>query len=114
MLFRSQDGIETFQKYALARDELGREQFEEAQRWLTARFDRSLFSFVTLCDLLEIDAEYLRSGMLRWWERQRLRALSRGRKQLFRTDGSTQIEEDERRLLPRRLVRGAHRVANGS
>jgi hypothetical protein len=63
-----QDGVETFQKYAFAADEDGRELFEEAKAWVTARFDHSLFSFVTVCEMLEIDPDYLRAGLLRWRE----------------------------------------------
>jgi hypothetical protein len=64
-----QDGIETFQKNASARDPIGRELFDEARAWILARHDPSLFSFTTVCDVLELDANALRAGLLRWLAR---------------------------------------------
>ena len=69
-----QDGVETFQKYALARDPAGRELFDEARAWIGARHDATLFSFTTVCDVLEIDPDHLRQGLLRWLSTQQVRA----------------------------------------
>lgn len=66
-----EDGIDTFRRFALARDPLGQELFDEARTWIVARHDRSLFSFTTVCEILEIDATYLRGGLLRWLATQR-------------------------------------------
>lgn len=61
-----QEGIDTFRKYALARDPEGRELFEDARAWLVARHDHDLFAFTTLCEILGVDADCLRGAMLRW------------------------------------------------
>ncbi|HZR85032.1 MAG TPA: hypothetical protein VFD92_28310 [Candidatus Binatia bacterium] len=61
-----QEGIETFQKYAGARDPEGRELFEDARAWIVARHDQDLFSFTTVCAVLELDADCLRGGLLGW------------------------------------------------
>lgn len=66
-----QNGIETFQKYAFTRDPEERELFAEASAWITARHDPALFSFTTVCHVLEVDAECLRGGLLRWLEQRR-------------------------------------------
>jgi len=63
-----QEGIETFQKYAHAHDADGRELFEDARAWILARHDQELFSFTTVCAILELDADWLRSGLFRWLE----------------------------------------------
>lgn len=64
-----QEGVETFQKYALARDPEGRELFADARAWILARHDPALFSFTSVCGVLEIDADCLRGGLLRWLDR---------------------------------------------
>lgn len=66
-----QEGIETFQKYAQARDPEGRELFEDARAWILARHDQDLFSFTTVCATLELDPDCLRGGLFRWLERHR-------------------------------------------
>lgn len=72
-----QEGIETFQKYALARDPEGRGLFHDARAWLLARHDHDLFSFTTVCTMLELDPDCLRGGLFRWLERERAAAFSR-------------------------------------
>jgi hypothetical protein len=108
-----QEGIETFQKHAFSTDELGKTLFEEAHRWVVARFDRSLFSFATVCEMLEIDAAYLRAGLLRWIEDQKPRALAKRGTELTRFAPGERVQS-ERLLMPRRVVRGPNRVVNGS
>lgn len=66
-----QDGIENFQKYAFAQDPLGRELFDVEHSWLVAEDDHALFSFNTVCEVLDIDADCLRAGLLRWVEQRR-------------------------------------------
>lgn len=70
-----EEGIETFRRYALTADPVGRELFDDARAWILARHDPSLFSFTTVCGLLEIDEGYLRSGLLRWLEHERARSV---------------------------------------
>jgi hypothetical protein len=71
-----QEGIETFQKYAGARDAEGRALFEDARAWIVARHDQDLFSFTTVCAVLDIDADCVRGGLLRWLDRQRVEGAS--------------------------------------
>lgn len=63
-----QEGVETFQRYASATDEEGRELFSDARAWILAKHDGDLFSFTTVCAVLEIDADCLRGGLMRWLE----------------------------------------------
>ncbi|MEW6272161.1 MAG: hypothetical protein AB1689_23000 [Thermodesulfobacteriota bacterium] len=65
-----QDGIENFQKYAFATDPLGRELFDVERSWIVAD-DHALFSFTTVCEVLDIDPGCLRNGLLRWLEQRR-------------------------------------------
>ena len=63
MLAVLEDAIDCYQKYAHVRDPRGRQMFDEAQEWVTSE-DRSwLFSFENICDVLDLDADYLRRGL---------------------------------------------------
>lgn len=58
-----EDAIDVFRKRAGARDRRGRQLFEEAEAWIEDT-DRSwLYAFENVCDVLGIDAEYLRGGL---------------------------------------------------
>ncbi len=64
-----QDAVDCFQKHLRARDRKARQLFVEAEEWITSE-DRSWpFSFENICDLLQINAAYLRRGLLSWRER---------------------------------------------
>ncbi|MFQ5667589.1 MAG: hypothetical protein ACE5I7_14350 [Candidatus Binatia bacterium] len=65
-----QDAVDCFQKHLRARDRKARQLFLDAEEWLVSD-DRSWpFSFENVCDLLQINPEYLRRGLLRWKARQ--------------------------------------------
>ncbi|HXQ21365.1 MAG TPA: hypothetical protein VN812_06805 [Candidatus Acidoferrales bacterium] len=65
-----QDAVDCFQKHLRARERKAHQLFLDAEEWI-ASDDRSWpFSFENICDLLQINAEYLRRGLLTWKERQ--------------------------------------------
>lgn len=65
-----QDAVDCFQKHLNARDRKARQLFVDAEQWIASE-DRSWpFSFENVCDLLQINAQYLRRGLLSWKERQ--------------------------------------------
>ena len=65
-----QDAVDCFQKHLWARDRKARQLYLDAEAWICSG-DRSWpFSFDNVCDLLQIDPEYLRRGLLAWRERQ--------------------------------------------
>jgi hypothetical protein len=64
-----EDAIACFQKYRSAQDHRGRELFREAEHWIMEAKDGSLFSFDSVCELLELDPRYLRQGLRRWKEK---------------------------------------------
>ena len=73
-----QDAVDCFQKHLRPRDRRGHQLFTEAEEWICSQ-DRSWpFSFENICDLLQINAEYLRRGLVAWKERQ-LSDRSRGK-----------------------------------
>lgn len=65
-----QDAVDCFQKHLRARDRKARQLFLDAEEWIGSE-DRSWpFSFENICDLLQINAEYLRKGLMAWKERE--------------------------------------------
>jgi hypothetical protein len=99
MLAVLQDAVECYQRYANARSARAREEFEEASRWLSSTDRNWLFSFESICDALEIDAECLRHGLEAWYER---RHAAPGR-----AGEAPPVETGVRHIAPRR--RGGHR-----
>jgi hypothetical protein len=71
MLAVLEDAVDCYQKYALAKDPRGRQLFGEAKEWVDSGDKTWLFSFENICDTLEIDASYVRRGLLRWRDHQR-------------------------------------------
>ena len=66
MLAVLEDAVDSYRKYALARDPREQACFLEAREWIVST-DRSwLFAFENICDVLEMNADYLRSGLDKW------------------------------------------------
>lgn len=59
-----EDAIHVYQKYRGARDRAGKEHFREVDDWFMHEGDHWLFSFENVCDLLALDPEYVRRGLL--------------------------------------------------
>ena len=66
MLAVLEDALDCFQKYAFARDNHGRQLFDEAYEWIGSPNREWFFSFENICETLEINPEYLRRGLDRW------------------------------------------------
>ena len=61
-----QEAIGTFQRHATARDRRGQDAFSQADAWFASEETEWVFSFVSVCDALGIDAAYVRAGLRRW------------------------------------------------
>jgi hypothetical protein len=69
-----EDAVDVYRKQLAARDERGQQLFREAEEWIEDA-DRSwLFSYQNICDVLDIDGDYLRQGL------HRLKEQARGRR----------------------------------
>jgi hypothetical protein len=64
------DDIYCFQKYCFASDKKGKALFREAEAWIMNENLTSPFSFSGACDYLEIEADYLRSKIYQWRDKQ--------------------------------------------
>jgi len=65
-----QDAVDCFQKHLRARDRKARQLFLDAEEWIGSDDRTWPFSFENICDLLHINAEYLRRGLLAWKDGQ--------------------------------------------
>ena len=66
MLAVLEDAVDSYRKYAIARDPREQACFLEAREWFLSD-DRSwLFAFENICDVLEMNADYLRGGLDKW------------------------------------------------
>jgi hypothetical protein len=66
MLAVLEDAVDSYRKHAAACDPREQACFLEAKEWFWSD-DRSwLFAFENICDVLEMNADYLRSGLDRW------------------------------------------------
>ncbi len=64
------DAVECYQKYLLADDRVGRELFAEAAAWLSCTSSDALFSFESISEALDIEADYVRRGLAAWHKRR--------------------------------------------
>lgn len=65
-----QDAVECFQKHLFARDHKARHLFEDAADWLASNDREWPYSFVSICEVLDLNPEYVRSGLHAWQEKQ--------------------------------------------
>ena len=56
---------------------LFRSLYLEAEAWINAEDDEGTFSFDNVCDLLGMNPDYLRQGLLSWRDRERSRYRAR-------------------------------------
>jgi len=66
-----EDAVDVYRKQAGARDPRGEQLFQEAEAWIDDPDRTWLFSFQNICDVLDIDADYLRRGLRAWKQRVR-------------------------------------------
>ena len=66
-----EDAVDVYRKQAGARDPRGEQLFQEAEAWIDDPDRALLFSFQNICDVLDIDADYLRRGLRAWKQRVR-------------------------------------------
>ena len=66
MLAVLEDAVDSYRKYALARDPREQACFLEAREWFLSEDHSWLFAFENVCDVLEMNPDYLRSGLDKW------------------------------------------------
>lgn len=66
MLAVLEDAIDCFQKYAHTSDLRGRQLFLESYEWIMSQDKRWLFSFENICQIVDMNPDYIRQGLSRW------------------------------------------------
>lgn len=70
MLAVLDDAIACFRKFIFAQDRKGKTLFHEAEEWILEENSDWLFSFETVCEVLDFNPDYVRKGLIRWKERR--------------------------------------------
>jgi hypothetical protein len=70
MLAVLEDAINCFQVNVMARSGRRKKLFNESEDWIMGWDDDWIFSFVSVCELLGFNPEYVRRGLLRWKEKK--------------------------------------------
>lgn len=65
-----EDAIECFMKCIDSPTNKGQRLFRDADEWISLEDRHWVFSFDNVCDMLDINPEYLRRGLQRWKERK--------------------------------------------
>jgi hypothetical protein len=65
-----EDAVECFMKCIDSPTNKGQRLFRDADEWINLEDKRWVFSFDNVCDMLDINAEYMRAGLRRWKERK--------------------------------------------
>jgi hypothetical protein len=65
-----EDAIECFMKCIDSQTSKGQRLFREADEWINYEDKRWVFSFDNVCDMLDIDPDYMRRGLRRWKEQK--------------------------------------------
>jgi hypothetical protein len=63
MLAILEDAVNVYLKQAAATGDLNSKLFEEAEQWIEEDGTDWIFSFESICDMLGLDAEYVRRGL---------------------------------------------------
>jgi len=71
-----EDAIECFMKCMDSATNKGQRLYREADEWIALEDKHWVFSFDNVCDMLDINPEYMRRG-LRDWKQRRLEAIQR-------------------------------------
>ena len=58
-----EDAVNVYLKHAATTEPHNQRLFEEAEQWIEERDPTWIFSFESICDLLGLDADYVRNGL---------------------------------------------------
>jgi len=65
-----EDAVECFMKCIDSSTNKGQRLFRDADEWIALEDKRWVFSFDNVCDMLDINPEYMRNGLRRWKEKK--------------------------------------------
>jgi hypothetical protein len=65
------EAIREYQKFARYQSRRGVKLFHDVDRWFSADDRDSCFSFINICEILDLEPTYIRTGLQMWRERVR-------------------------------------------
>ncbi len=65
-----EDAVECYMKCLTSATSKGQKLFRDAEEWINLEDKRWVFSFDNVCEMLDINPEYMRRGLRRWKERK--------------------------------------------
>jgi len=65
-----EDAVHCFRKQVHATDPKARQLFRDAEQWITSADQSWFFSFVNVCDTLDLNPDWVREGLLKWRDAQ--------------------------------------------
>ena len=65
-----EDAVECFMKCIDSATNKGQRLFRDADEWINLEDKRWVFSFDNVCEMLDINADYMRAGLRRWKEKK--------------------------------------------
>jgi len=72
MLAVLEDAVTSYFRHAFATSDVGEVEFREATEWIHSPDNAWPFSFLNICTALSIEPDYVRRGLARWRELQKL------------------------------------------
>ncbi|MGH7858223.1 MAG: hypothetical protein ACREQY_12940 [Candidatus Binatia bacterium] len=64
------DAVDCYIKYLESTDSRGRQLFEDAEAWIFDDSAGGLFPFRAVCEMLGLEPEYVRQGLIAWRRRR--------------------------------------------
>jgi len=86
-----EDAIECFMKCMDSATNKGQRLYREADEWIALEDKHWVFSFDNVCDMLDINPEYMRRG-LRDWKQRKLEAMQRAAEAKAEADARAEID----------------------
>jgi hypothetical protein len=65
-----EDAVDCFMKCIDSATNKGQRLFRDADEWINLEDKRWVFSFDNVCEMLDINADYMRAGLRRWKEKK--------------------------------------------
>jgi len=81
-----ENAVDTYRAHFGATDRRGQRLFAEAEEWLTSTDTTWPFAFESICDVLELDPDYVRGRLATWAERQLVIRARRMRSDVIEAD----------------------------
>jgi len=95
------DAVECFQKYSLLPGQYADRLFKDTEDWIFKDDHKWPFSFMNICEAVEMDPNYLRKGLALWKLRAMQKRIPSGQRLSSTRDGINVLSNPKRNALLR-------------